>query len=128
MLSTLSRQRLPRILTGLLLPVVLATQALAQTSPPVRRPDPLDPKVAVPALRHESAIASYRRGGDEKSPTWREANDTVTRIGGWRVYAREAQQADPPASAPPAASPRSGAPAGPAAPPSHAGHGSHKKP
>lgn len=122
MLTTLSRLHLPQLLASLLLPTVFATQALAQ--PTARRPDPLDPKAAVPALRYESAIASYRRPGDEKPVTWREANDTVTRIGGWRTYLREAQQADVPASAPPAPKPTGG----PVSPPMPAGHGHHQKP
>jgi hypothetical protein len=122
MLNTLSHLHLPQVLASLLLPTVLAAQALAQ--PTARRPDPLDPKAAVPALRYESAIASYRRPGDEKPVTWREANDTVTRIGGWRTYLREAQQADTPAPAPAAARP----PGGSMNPPTPAGHGHHQKP
>ncbi|MBC7378421.1 MAG: hypothetical protein H7346_13450 [Burkholderiaceae bacterium] len=54
------------------------------------------------ALSYESSFAQYRRLGDEKPVSWRDANDTVARIGGWRVYAREAQQPDP---APAATSP-----------------------
>jgi hypothetical protein len=51
--------------------------------------------------------------------SWREANDTVNRIGGWRAYAREAK---PPESPPPAANGTAAAvaPAKPAA-----GHGHH---
>jgi hypothetical protein len=62
-------------------------------------------------LRYESSFAQYRRLGDEKLISWREANDTVSRIGGWRVYAREAQQPEtapaekPMQSAPPATEP-----------------------
>ena len=63
----------------------------------------------------------YRRLGEDKRIDWKEANETVNRIGGWRAYAREAQQPDSAASAP----------AGGAAPASAAGaapaHGGHKK-
>ena len=95
------------------------------------RPDPLDPKASVPTLRYESSFAQYRRLGEEKPVSWRDANDTVTRIGGWRVYAREAQQPDPaPTTAPesaPAAKPTDTPPA--AKPmPMPAGHGGHKTP
>ena len=59
------------------------------------RPDPLDAKAVVAPLTYESSFARYRPLSDEKLISWREANDTVARIGGWRVYAREAQQAAP---------------------------------
>lgn len=92
---------------------VLSTAALAAPAQPVVPPvksDPLDPKAAVPALAYESSFSAYRRLGDEKQVSWREANDTVARIGGWRVYLREAQQPDAvppgkPASAPAASKP-----------------------
>jgi hypothetical protein len=112
----------------------LATQA--QPAAKAARPDPLDAKASVPTLSYESSFAQYRRLGDEKPVSWRDANDTVTRIGGWRVYAREAQQPDPA----PAAKPGNGAPAtkpvdaGPAPNPNDSakpmpdGHGGHKMP
>lgn len=85
------------------------------------RPDPLDAQVRVPAVTHTSALSGYRRLGEDKRIDWKEANETVNRIGGWRAYAREAQQPDSAASAP----------AGGAAPASAAGaapaHGGHKK-
>ena len=104
------------------------TQAQTASSAAVRS-DPLDAKASVPLLRHESSFAQYRRLSDEKLISWREANDTVARIGGWRVYAREAQQPEPmrepmrepiPAAQamPPASSPQRMAPA----------HGGHKAP
>jgi len=78
--------------------------APAQTTPPGTRPDPLDPQAQVPKGVYTSSFAAYRRLGEDKPLSWREANDTVTRIGGWRVYTREAQQVEPvaaPASAAP---------------------------
>ena len=62
---------------------------------------------------YRSAFDGYRRHAEQPVQPWREANDTVGRIGGWQAYAREAQGTAPPA----AATPASGAPAG-----SHAGH------
>ena len=56
--------------------------------------------------------------------SWREANDTAARIGGWRAYVREAQQPDPAASAP-AATP---AQLATIAMPMPQGHGGHKMP
>ena len=79
------------------------TQAQTASSAAVRS-DPLDAKASVPLLRHESSFAQYRRLSDEKLISWREANDAVARIGGWRVYAREAQQAEPASPAAPTAS------------------------
>ena len=104
--------------------------------------DPLDPKAKVPALVYESSLARFRPYGEAKPIAWREANDTVNRIGGWRAYAREAQQADapgeqvpltqapptqapqaqPPKAQPPKAQPPKEAGKPPAAP----GHGGHK--
>ena len=83
--------------------LLAAWAAAAQTAAPGTRPDPLDPQAKVPALVYQSSLSAYRRQGEDKPLSWREANDTVTRIGGWRVYTREAQQADPvvaPASQP----------------------------
>ncbi len=70
--------------------------------------------VAVPAanaLRYESVFARYKSYRDEKTAAWRDSNETVERVGGWRAYAREAQQPD------------STTPAAPAKPDPHAGHG-----
>ena len=127
------RRRMPRAAHSALLAASLLATLTAQAQPAAKaaRPDPLDPKASEPTLSYESSFAQYRRLGDEKPVSWRDANDTVTRIGGWRVYAREAQQSDPaPASAPasaPAARPADTPPA--ARPiPMPAGHGGHKNP
>ncbi len=102
--------------------------AQAQTAATNKRPDPLDAQAHVPAVVYQSAFAQYKPLGDEKTRTWRDSNDTVARIGGWRVYAREAQQPDPqpsvrPASAlPPAGHGGHGGQGG------HSGHSGHKMP
>jgi hypothetical protein len=62
---------------------------------------------------YRSALDGYQPFTDTKAVPWKESNDTVGRIGGWRAYAKEAAQgqghgghAMPAASAPkPAASP-----------------------
>ena len=69
-------------------------------SAPKPNPDPLNPNAVVPAAIYASPLARYRPAGDVKVGSWREANDTVTRIGGWRVYAREAAQPESATSAP----------------------------
>lgn len=56
--------------------------------------DPGDPKATVPPVRYDSAFARYRPNADVEVGRWRDANDSVGRIGGWRVYGREAL-ADP---------------------------------
>ena len=114
------------MLSSLLFTLLVATQAQAQSSS-TPRPDPLDPKAQVPSVRYESAFAKFRRIGDDKPVAWREANDAVASIGGWRVYAREAQQPEPAAAAKQAAP--SAAPAStaqPAAMPMPAGPSGHK--
>lgn len=78
----------------------------------------------MPAVTHSSALSSYRRLGDDKRIDWKEANEAVNRIGGWRAYAREAQQPEPAPVAPagrttPAPVPASGAM------PAHGGHKMH---
>ena len=90
------------------------------------RADPLDAQVRVPAAIHVPAFVGYRRLGDDKRVDWKEANETVNRIGGWRSYLREAQQPDPAPTAPtrrPAPAP-SPAPASGAVP-AHGGHKTH---
>lgn len=128
-----------RIARGLV-PVALVTGVaaafLSAHAQPLARnkPDPLDPKATVPALTYQSSLSQYRMLGDEKPVSWREANDTVARIGGWRVYARQAQQPDAVSTAKPAATDSVASPAGPASSPvpnetpKPAGHGGHKTP
>jgi hypothetical protein len=62
--------------------------------------DPLDAAQPVPAIQHRSAIATHRRHAEQALVPWREANDTVARIGGWRTYAREVSPGDVPSNAP----------------------------
>jgi hypothetical protein len=132
MVKTPMHRRSPCALPGLLFTMLLAAQAQAQAqSPATPRLDPLDPKAQVPSLRYESSFAQFRRIGDDKPVAWREANDAVARIGGWRVYAREAQQPEPVGADKPAvpaltpAQPTAPAPA-PAAQPLPPGHSGHK--
>ncbi len=161
MVTTLLRRRSPCALPSLLCTALLCAQlpALAQTpapapanlatpapaptpapaaAPATARADPLDPKATVPALRYVSAFAQFRGIGDEPPVSWREANDAVARIGGWRVYLREAQQPAPVEPVVPSTAPAQGpatsaaqvpAPAATTAPkpaaPMPAGHGGH---
>ena len=96
---------------------LLAALPLAQAQPAPSRPDPLDAQAQVPPAVHTSPLATYRRLGDDRRVPWPEANATVNRIGGWRAYAREAQQPADAASATPKAAPPAPAPA-----PARSGH------
>ena len=122
----------------------IAAQAQGSTpaATPAARPDPLDPGASVPALSYRSTFTGYRGVGDDKPLSWREANEAVARIGGWRVYAREAQPTQANASGTPAQKPPNtqgmqttqttpgAATAGDrgGATPTPQGHGGHKSP
>lgn len=79
---------------------VLALAALTAQAQPAARPDPLDPAAAVPAVVVVPTIRRDTRAPADKPVSWREANDTVARIGGWRVYARESRPPDTAPAAP----------------------------
>ena len=91
--------RLPAVLWAMAL-TAAAAPTVAQTTPPAPPPDPLDARSVVPPSVHSSALASFRRFVEVPVGSWREANETVTRIGGWRAYTREANQPEAPASSP----------------------------
>jgi hypothetical protein len=108
---------LSRRLAALVTASCTALAAQAQGTPPTAPPassarpastapaDPLNPQARVPPAVYVSPLAGYRRLGEDKAVPWREANETVNRIGGWRAYAREAQQPEPTAPARPASAP-----------------------
>ena len=62
-------------------------QAIAAAS------DPADVNAVIPATIYKSPFADYRPLGEDKDTPWRDANETVGKIGGWRAYAREAAEA-----------------------------------
>lgn len=58
---------------------------------------------------YRSDLKGYIPFDEQKLLAWKEANDTVGRVGGWKAYAREAQGAGTdPAGAPAAADPHAG--------------------
>ena len=73
------------------------------------RPDPADPKAAVPVQRYDSAFETYRRYADPELARWREANEEVSRLGGHLGHAPQPTQRGKPAPKP-------------AARPGHGGH------
>ena len=117
-----------------------ATLSYAAASP---NPDVADSPT--PPTQYKSPFKDYRPLGDDKRTPWRDANDEVGKIGGWRVYLRESQEANKAASetaptskefkaapstpsAAPAKSPASdnSKPNPKTKPSEHAGHGQHK--
>ena len=42
------------------------------------------------SVRYRSALERYQPYKEQPVQSWRDANDNVGRIGGWRVYAKEA--------------------------------------
>lgn len=54
------------------------------------------------ALEYVSSFSDYRAYHEQAIRSWREANDTVGQIGGWRAYARESQAPEAGSTATPA--------------------------
>ena len=86
--------------------------------------DPADAAAPVPPLTYQSPFGQYRVLGEDRNTPWKEANDTVRAIGGWRAYAKEAAEAakagaSGPSPATPAtpANPPAAQPVAPATPP-----------
>ncbi len=71
--------------------VVGVASAQAPQAPPATLPNP---------LQYTSVISGYQAYADAPVQSWREANDRVGRIGGWRAYAKEIQGRAPAGEAP----------------------------
>ncbi|MBA3772767.1 MAG: hypothetical protein H0X13_09870 [Ramlibacter sp.] len=41
---------------------------------------------------YRSALEGYQSYSEDKMVPWRETNDTVGKVGGWRAYAKEAAE------------------------------------
>lgn len=67
----------------------------------VSRAGPADASASVPRVVHQSSFSAYRGFSDQEVKDWRESNDNVGRIGGWRTYAQESQPSKPAAKTPP---------------------------
>ena len=104
--NALLRRHLPALL------IAVPALAAAQGKPPAKA-GPLDAAAAVPRVAHQSSLRTVPRQADAAVGDWRAANDTVTRIGGWRSYLREAQAPAPGSASAPNATPS----APPVAPP-----------
>ena len=73
----------------------MLSQAFAQSAPSA-------PAASAPLLEHKSAFEGYRSFAAEEIQPWRQSNDAVRDIGGWRVYAREISGVSAPAAGAPA--------------------------
>jgi hypothetical protein len=120
-----------------LLPVVLCSTAWSPSQTAhakAERPDPLDANSSVPRLAYTSSLAGYQRMREQPVGSWRGVNETVTRIGGWRAYAKEAAEENPGSaqgSSPgtsPARSSSAAAEPNAAQTPAQGSHSGHKKP
>lgn len=94
--------------------LLMAGLAHAQSQAPTPSP--------APVLEHRSVFTAYQGYADQAVSSWRDANDAVARIGGWRTYAKEASQPDGPAASQPESG-RDRAPEPPRIQPG--GHGGH---
>jgi hypothetical protein len=96
-------------------PPAVATASLVSATP--------DAAGAPASLWFDSVLSRYKPMTDQKLGSWREANDTVARIGGWRAYLKESQTPEGVLPTPTVPSPKVGAPTTPVTPNPHAGHG-----
>ena len=115
------------------LAALLTASAAAQT--PTAQPatpiaDTSGSRTAAATTTYRSVFDQYVPANEDKPVGWREANALVGSIGGWRVYAREAQSpaagATPPSAPASKAQPPAPANSAPSAtPPSSPSHKKH---
>lgn len=86
--------------------VLALASGLARAQAPAK-PDPSDPKAAVPARPYVSAFKDYRPYVDPEVARWRQSNEEMGRLGGHVGHVPKAQGATP-------------------KPAAQGGHGSHK--
>jgi len=97
-ISVLARHWQARSLLVIASCLLTLSAATAQTPSKSPDTDPINAQATVPPAVHRSAITTYRSAGDQSVGSWREANQTVNRIGGWRTYAKERAAEEVPSS------------------------------
>lgn len=120
---------MPHTHRPLFLQILLPGAALLLSGLSQAQPGADTSRSALPStLKYESPLRAYKAYAEQPVGSWREANDRVGRIGGWRAYAREIQTGEPAPDLPPQPAPApADAPKAPVADP-HAGHhGSPKR-
>ena len=88
--------RWPAVSSALLaLTVSAQTPATAPAAPATTASVPVAQTQATPG-QYRSALEGYQPYSENKMVPWKEANDTVGKVGGWRVYAKEAAEGQAP--------------------------------
>lgn len=85
---------------GLMLAFAVAHAQPQATPPKPVRLDPASTEAPAEPLVYRSSFTGYRALRDEPVTAWKDSNDLTAKIGGWRVYAKEARQPDTPTAAP----------------------------
>jgi hypothetical protein len=88
--------------------VAIGAPSLRAQDDTAARRDPADARAVVPQVIHMSIPLVRADTSDDMRIPWKEANDEVGCIGGWRVYARESRES--PSAASPAHAPQSKTP------------------
>lgn len=73
---------------------VVLPMAFAQSGSVPATPDSRNAAPSSVPLSYQSALADYRAYREQPVVSWREANDQVNQIGGWRAYAKETSPPD----------------------------------
>ena len=73
---------------------VVLPMAFAQSGAVPATPDSTSAAPSSVTLGYRSAFTDYSAYSEPPIVSWREANDKVEQIGGWRAYAKEASQPD----------------------------------
>lgn len=96
--------------------VALAQSGRAQPPGEGAARNPADPREPTAPATYQSPFAGYRPFATGTVGPWKDMNDEVARIGGWKAYAREVYEASKPAAPADGAPKPSPAPQGSAAP------------
>lgn len=86
MLKAFFRHAAPPARAGFFWASALWACAWSPLTPAAYAAEAAPPEAAAPPFRH------YQGWRDEPLQDWREANDRVGAVGGWRTYLRESQQ------------------------------------
>lgn len=77
---------------GLLAWALAVLSGVAAAAQPFAEPSKVLPPTK---LQYTSTLSTYQGYADEPIQSWREANDRVERIGGWKAYAKETKAGKP---------------------------------
>lgn len=76
-----------------LLPWMAALSSMAALGASAQSAAPAERAPRAQAAPYRSTLERYQPFADEKVLPWKQSNETVDKIGGWRAYAKEAQDA-----------------------------------